>query len=368
MRTLLPGRGLVEQWAAPLVDQRRLEGRAHEVHPVVLHRRRQDLDAGRQAVLVGQAARHRDAGHAREVGGDGRQVVEVHRQRVVELLAELERRRRRGRREQHVGVGERLREVLADQRAHLLRLAVVGVVVAARQGVRAQDDAALHLVAEAGLAGRPHHLLGAGRLDALGVRPQPVAHRVEAGQVAGRLGREDQVVGRERVHEARARHLDQLGAGRDHQVDRLLEPGEHAGLVPLAAELLDHADAHAGEVALGAAPRRTDQVGQGGVDGGGVLGVVTADDLVQQRRVEHGAGDRSGLVEGVGQRDEPVPRHAAVRRLHPDRARHGARLPDGAAGVGADGERRLVRRHGRRRPAAGPAGIRPRSHGLRVGP
>ena len=86
------------------------------------------------------------------------------------------------------------------------------------------------------------------------------------------------------------------------------------------------------------------------------LRVVAADHLVQQGRVEHGAGHGAGLVEGVGQRDEPVARHPAVRRLHPDRARHRARLADGAAGVGADRERRLVRRHGRGRAAAGAAG------------
>ena len=86
--------------------QCRLEGRADAVQPVVGHRRRQDLYAGGEAVLVGQAARHRDAGHAGQVGRDGGQVVEVHRQRVVDLLPELERRRRRGRRDQDVGVLE----------------------------------------------------------------------------------------------------------------------------------------------------------------------------------------------------------------------------------------------------------------------
>ncbi len=158
------------------------------------------------------------------------------------------------------------------------------------------------------------------------------------------------------MHEVRAGDLDQLGARRHHQVDRLLEPGQHAGLVPLAAELLDHADADSGEVTLGPAPRGADQVGQRRVDRGRVQRIVPADHLVQQGRVEHGAGHGTGLVEGVGERDEPVARHAAVRRLHPDRARHRTRLPDGAAGVGADGERRLVRRHGRGRAAAGPAG------------
>ena len=44
---------------------------------------------------------------------------------------------------------ERRREVVGDQRAHVLRLAVVGVVVAGAQHVRAEHDAALRLGAEA---------------------------------------------------------------------------------------------------------------------------------------------------------------------------------------------------------------------------
>ena len=73
--------------------------------------------------------------------------------------------------DQHVGLLERRLEVAADQRAHLLRLAVVGVVVAAGQGVGAEDDPALHLVAEAGVAGGAHDVLGARVVDALGQSP-----------------------------------------------------------------------------------------------------------------------------------------------------------------------------------------------------
>ena len=245
------GRGPVEQRTAPLLEQQRLEGRADAVAPVVGERRRQHLEAGRQPVLVRQAAGHRDAGYAGQVGRDGGQVVEVHRHRVVDLLPDRERRGRRGRRDEDVGLFERGGEVLGDQRAHLLGLAVVGVVVAARQRVGAEDDPALHLVAEAGLAGRTHDVLGRRRVDALGQHAEAVAHRVEAGQVAGGLGRQDQVVGRQRVHEVRARHLDDVGARLDQQVDRLLEPGQHAGLVALAAELGDHADPETAQVAGG---------------------------------------------------------------------------------------------------------------------
>ena len=74
-----------------------LEGRAHGIQAVVGSSRREDLEAGGQPVLVGEAARERHAGHAGEVRRDRRDVVEVHRHRVVHLVAEAEGRRRRGR-------------------------------------------------------------------------------------------------------------------------------------------------------------------------------------------------------------------------------------------------------------------------------
>ncbi len=82
---------------------------------------------------------------------------------------------------------------------------------------------------------------------------------------------------------------------------------------------------------------------------------MPADDLVEQRGVEDGPGDRAGLVEGVRQGHEAVARDPAVRRLHADRAGDRARLADRAAGVGADRQRCLVRRDRGRAAAAGAA-------------
>ena len=115
-------------------------------------RRRDDLQPDGQAVLRREADGQAHRGVAGEVHGDGGHVVEVHRQRIVELLAQLERGGGRGRRDQHVDLGEGRLEVALDQRADLLRRAVVRVVVAARQRVGAEHDPPLDLGAEAGLA------------------------------------------------------------------------------------------------------------------------------------------------------------------------------------------------------------------------
>src|SRR5690606_2316163 len=95
-----------------------------------------------------------------------------------------------------------------------------------------------------------------------------------------------------------------------------------------------------------------DRAGQGGR----VTGVVPTDELVEQRRVEHRARDRAGLVEARGEGDEPVARDPSVGRLDAHGAGDGGGLADRATGVGPDRERRLEGRDGRGRTAPGAAG------------
>ena len=96
-----------------------------------------------------EPARERDRGQAGEVDRQREEVAGVHRERVVDELADPERDRRRGRRQQDVALLEGLLEIAPDERAHALRLAVVGVVVARRQRVGADQAAPLDLAAEA---------------------------------------------------------------------------------------------------------------------------------------------------------------------------------------------------------------------------
>src|SRR5665647_966617 len=111
-------------------------------------------------VKTGRQGEARDAGQVRR---DGRDVVEVHRHRVVQLLPQLEGGGGSRRRHQDVRLVERRREVALDQGAHLLGVAVVRVVVPGREGVGAQDNPALDLVAEPGATGGAHHALGGHR-------------------------------------------------------------------------------------------------------------------------------------------------------------------------------------------------------------
>ena len=93
-------------------------------------------------------------------------------------------------------------ELACDQRAGSLGAAVVGVVVAARQRVGPDQDAALDLVAEAVVARLRVH-----RDEVVGLDAQSVAHAVEAREVGGRLGRGEHVVGAEALRRRRERDL-----------------------------------------------------------------------------------------------------------------------------------------------------------------
>ncbi len=82
---------------------------------------------------------------------------------------------------------------------------------------------------------------------------------------------------------------------------------------------------------------------------------MPANHLVQQGRVEHGAGHRADLVQRGGHGDGTVAGNAAVGGLDADRAGDGAGLADGSAGVRAEGQRGFEGRDGGSGAAAGTA-------------
>ena len=137
-----------------------------------------------------QAGRHRHRRQAGEIGRNGEDVVHVHFEWIA-LLADREGGPRRGRRQQRVDPLEGAGEIARDQGPHLLRLAVVGVVIAGRQYIGADQDAPAHLGAEAGGAGRFVHLV-----EALAFDPEPETDAVIAREVRGGFGWGDDVIGR----------------------------------------------------------------------------------------------------------------------------------------------------------------------------
>src|SRR5687767_8378556 len=106
-----------------------------------------ELQPERRA-LPGQPRRHRNARQPGHIDRHREDVLQVHRDRVARLLAERKGWRRRRWRQHDVDLAPGLVEVALDERAHLLRLEVVGVVVARREHVGADQDAPADLAPE----------------------------------------------------------------------------------------------------------------------------------------------------------------------------------------------------------------------------
>src|SRR5690606_35604091 len=119
-------------------------------------------------------------------------------------------------------------EIQLDQRADLLRLHVVDIVIPARERVGPQHDPALDLGPESGASGLHVHVHQVLALD-----PVSVADTVIAGKVGAGFGRGRDVVRRQRVLRMTQRDLDDLRSQLLELRNRVLDGGVNTGLHPL---------------------------------------------------------------------------------------------------------------------------------------
>ena len=156
----------------------------------------------------------------------------------------------------------------------------------------------------------------------------------------------------------RAGDLDDLRTQRCQELDRLMKALLYSRCIAFATKFADHADLHPGDVC---GPGGAHHIGHRLIDGCRIARIMAGDHLVQQSRVQHRTRAGTGLIQTRGQSDQAVARAAAVGGFHADRTRDSRRLPDGAAGIGADGQRGFEGGNCGRRPAAGttrdPAGV-----------
>lgn len=235
-----------------------------------------------------------------------------------------------------------------------------------RTAHRCRDDAALDFVAEAGLTGVGHHVGRRLRHVLRGHHAQTIAHAVVTSEIRAHLRRHDDVIGAQSVLEARAGDLDDLGTHRLELLHGLVEACLDTGLEAFAAELLHQADPHALQVAAhalaggfghGARPLRNRR---------GVTLVMTADDLLQQCGIEHGARDRANLVERGGHGYGAETGDAAIGGLDANGTGQCALLANGAAGVGTQANGASKALTAAAEPPPEPPGTRSTSHGLAV--
>src|SRR3989442_469048 len=100
-------------------------------------------------LATGFATRNGNAWNARERPRNRINISKIHLERVVHSLAETESGYGRSRGEKRINLLKGVPEILGDERANLLPLEVVRVVIARGKNVGSQHDAAFDLGAEA---------------------------------------------------------------------------------------------------------------------------------------------------------------------------------------------------------------------------
>ena len=265
---------------------------------------------------------HADRRQAGEVRADGEDVGQIHLQRIGDALAELERRGRAGRHRDDVDPLERVLVVAADERAHLLRLQIVRVVVAGAEHVGAEHDAALHLGAEA-LRARPPvhraqivlHLPGCRRVAARGIRS--ARRRSARGSSSLRRWPPGSRPGWRR-RRAAASMSTSVAPRRAQHVERRLERRGHFGVDALVDERTRHADPQPAGVA---GERRRDSRAPAPARSSRRSGRRRRSRDSAMRGVFDGARERSDLIERRREGEQAVARDAAVGRLEARRCR-----------------------------------------------
>ena len=146
---------------------------------------------GQGLVAGGETAGHGKPGDPGDVAGDGKHIAEVHLQGVSGFFTGFEGGGRGGRAEDHIAFFKRLIEVALDERFGLQGAEVVGIVVAAGEGVGADHDAALDFLAETFRAGFAEEIDDV--VDRL-FGAVPEVYAIIAGKIAGGFAGGDDVV------------------------------------------------------------------------------------------------------------------------------------------------------------------------------
>ena len=226
---------------------------------------------------------------------------------------------------------------MANQGAHLLGFFVVRIDIACREGIGADQDAALNLITEAfgpAFGGHRTQRLRIGTAIA-------IFDAVVAGQVGGGFRRGNDVVGGNAGLEARAADIHQFTA----QAGQLLSSGFHRGfhlrLKPLDKSLFENANFQPFDRAIqGSAVVRHRHI-----QAGGIAGIVARNHLEHSSRISHGAAKGADLIQGTGKRHQAPAAHPSIGGFEAHNTTKTGGLANRAAGVGAQGNVALPRRH-----------------------
>ena len=171
---------------------------------------RHELQSNR-AVLRAEAAGNAHSRDAGQAARNGVQIGQVHGHRIGRFLTKTECDTGGHRAGDHVALSESPLKFIGDDPAYLLRLDIVSVVIAVRQHVSTNQDAAPRFRPEAFGARFLDHVVEVAIL--LGA--MAIAHAVETAQVRRALGRRDDVVDRDAERRVGQRNVHELRAQPD---------------------------------------------------------------------------------------------------------------------------------------------------------
>ena len=299
------------------------------------------------------SAGHAHAGKTGQRRGHRVEIAQVGRHRIG-LGAEVVGRRRGDGAHDDVDLLEGRVELLRDQAAHLLRLDVVGVVVAVREHVGADQDAALGFGAEAlALLG---HVLNVGVV--LGA--VAVANAVKARQVRARLGAGNDVVDRHAEPRIGKLDVDDLGALAAVFLDHLLDGGGHFGIKLARKPRARHAHAQP----LDALVEIAREVFRGKVFARRIPGLEAHHVAQHPGDVFGRVGHQTGGIKRACKGDHAQTARTTVGGLEAGDAGKGCGLANRAARIGCGDDRGKTRGHARSRAAGAAARNRLRIPGV----
>ncbi len=226
---------------------------------------------------------------------------------------------------------------MANQGAHLLSFFVVRIDIARREGIGADQDAALNLITKPFCAAFRCH-----RTQRVSIGCAiAVFDAVVASQIGGGFRRGNDVVGGNAGLEARATDIHQFAAQAGQLLCSSFHRGFHLRLKPFNKGLFEDANFQPFDRAI----QRSAVVRHGHIQAGGIAGIVARNHLEHSGGISHGATEGADLIEGAGKRHQTPAAYTAIGGFETHNATKTGGLANRTAGVGAQGHITLTRRH-----------------------
>lgn len=242
------------------------------------------------AVEIGAAARDGNAGNTREIGGESENIRKIFLDAIGGNAANFASRGGSDGSKDGIDLLEGIFKIATDQGADFLSATVIGVVVAGRKHVGAENDPAFDFWAKTLFA---RFLIEVEDIGGFG-GTLAVANAVEAGKIRGGFSSGDDVISSDGILGVGQRDFDNFGSLRGESLNRSFDVFADAGVDAFAKILFGNTEFKT----LDAVVEVGEVIWNFGIEAGRVEWVAAGDDLEDAGGVLDGLGERADLVEG----------------------------------------------------------------------